>query len=171
MKEVEIHSDGACQGNPGPGGWAVILISGAHTREISGGEPATTNNRMEIRAAIEAFAALKTPCTVTFHTDSNYLRNGAMSWIHGWKRNGWLTSAKQPVKNGDLWKELDAKMKFHKVTWKWVKGHSGHTENERCDALATEEVAKIKSRYTKAQLKEFVEGLKSGEDSGLLPGV
>jgi ribonuclease HI len=133
MKKVVIHTDGGCHGNPGPGGWAAILSHGKHTREISGGEPATTNNRMELLAAIEALKALKNPCAVEFHTDSKYLKNGVTCWLHTWKRNGWKTSAKKVVKNADLWRELDRVAPLHQVEWKWVKGHAGDTGNERCD--------------------------------------
>jgi ribonuclease HI len=133
---VVIYSDGACSGNPGPGGWGAILIYGDKRRELSGGEPMTTNNRMELRAATEAFDALTRPCVVEIHTDSQYVRNGIMQWIHRWKTNGWRTSAKEPVKNEDLWRRLDEATKRHKVTWYWVKGHAGHDENERADELA-----------------------------------
>ena len=136
MKKVVIHSDGGCHGNPGPGGWAVVLAYGKHVRELNGGVPATTNNRMELQAAIEALHILKEPCEIDFHTDSQYVRQGISQWIAGWKRNGWRTSAKQPVKNADLWRELDAATAHHKIHWHWVKGHAGHTDNERCDELA-----------------------------------
>jgi ribonuclease HI len=156
MKKVVIHTDGGCHGNPGPGGWAAILSHGKHTREISGGEPATTNNRMELLAAIEALKALKNPCAVEFHTDSKYLKNGVTCWLHTWKRNGWKTSAKKVVKNADLWRELDRVAPLHQVEWKWVKGHAGDTGNERCDKLANEEIAKIKNAFSSAQLKELL---------------
>lgn len=134
---VTIYTDGGCQPNPGPGGWAAILITGEAERELSGGAPDTTNNQMELTAAIEALAALKKPCSVTLHTDSQYLRNGITTWIKTWKRNGWKTSDKQPVKNRELWQRLDALTDEHKVTWRWVKGHAGNTHNERVDKLAT----------------------------------
>jgi ribonuclease HI len=156
MKKVVIHTDGGCHGNPGPGGWAAILSHGPHTREISGGEPATTNNRMELLAAIEALKALKKPCAVEFHTDSKYLKNGISAWLHNWKRNGWKTAAKKAVKNADLWRELDLLAPLHKVEWKWVKGHAGHAGNERCDELANIEIAKIKQAFSTAQLKELL---------------
>jgi ribonuclease HI len=154
MKSVTIHSDGACHGNPGPGGWAVVLTSGSHRREISGGTPATTNNRMELQAAIEGLSALREPCVVTLFTDSQYLRQGILSWVHGWKRNGWMTQAKKPVKNEDLWRALDACVSRHQLDWKWLKGHAGHQENERCDVLATQEVLQIKQKLSAAELRE-----------------
>ncbi len=131
-----MFTDGACSGNPGPGGWGAILRFGDTTRELSGGEADTTNNRMELMAAIAGLNALKRPCTVDLYTDSNYVRDGISSWIHGWKRNGWKTAAKQPVKNAELWQQLDAAARDHKITWHWVKGHAGHAENERADELA-----------------------------------
>jgi ribonuclease HI len=133
---VQIFTDGACSGNPGPGGWAAILRSGAHEKEISGAEPATTNNRMEMMAALKAFEALKQPSSVIIHTDSRYLMDGMMKWVSGWKANGWRTTDKKPVKNEELWRALDAAASRHQVEWKWVEGHSGHPENERADALA-----------------------------------
>ncbi len=141
---VEIFTDGACRGNPGPGGWAALLRTGEKEREISGGEPLTTNNRMELRAAIEALNALKRPCSVEIHTDSIYVRDGIMKWIHGWKRNGWRTADKKPVKNAELWQELLDAESRHQVRWHWVKGHSGHAENDRVDALACAEADKQK---------------------------
>ena len=134
--QVVIFSDGACSGNPGPGGWGAVMISGEHVRDICGGEPATTNNRMELMAAIQALEALKKPCKVELHTDSTYVMKGISEWIHGWKKRGWLTADKKPVKNDDLWRRLDVARSKHDVTWKWVKGHSGHELNERADALA-----------------------------------
>jgi ribonuclease HI len=125
MTPVVIHSDGACHGNPGPGAWAAVLTSGSHRREVSGAVSATTNNRMELQAAIEAFAALKRPCAVEFHTDSNYLRDGITQWLPGWQRNGWRTKSKQPVKNADLWRQLAEAVAQHQVNWHWVKGHAG----------------------------------------------
>jgi ribonuclease HI len=133
---VEIFTDGACSGNPGPGGWGAILRSGLREKEISGGEPATTNNRMEIMAAIRALAALKGPSAVTLHTDSRYLMDGARFWLPRWKANGWKTADKKPVKNEDLWRELDAAASPHTIEWRWIEGHSGHPENDRADALA-----------------------------------
>jgi ribonuclease HI len=143
--EVEIFTDGACSGNPGPGGWAAILRMASRERELSGGEPATTNNRMELMAAIRGLEALKRPCKVRLYTDSNYLREGVTKWIHGWKKNGWRTADKKPVKNVDLWQRLDAARTPHGVDWIWVKGHSGHSENERADQLARLEIDKLRS--------------------------
>ncbi|HCK84944.1 MAG TPA: ribonuclease HI [Hyphomonadaceae bacterium] len=133
---VDIWTDGACSGNPGPGGWGAVLRAGGHEKEISGAEAATTNNRMELMAAIEALGALKKPSTVTLHTDSKYVMDGLTKWIHGWKKNGWKTADKKPVKNEDLWRRLDAANALHQVTWKWVKGHSDDVMNNRADELA-----------------------------------
>jgi ribonuclease HI len=133
---IEIFTDGACSGNPGPGGWGAILRTDGHEKELSGGERATTNNRMELMAAIKAFEALKTPSEVTIHTDSRYVMDGVTKWIFNWKKNGWRTADKKPVKNEDLWRALDAAVAPHKVKWNWVRGHNGHVENERVDALA-----------------------------------
>ena len=140
LPKILIYSDGACSGNPGPGGWGAILISGDHRKEISGGEALTTNNRMELLAAISALEALKRPCTVDLYTDSEYLRGGITGWINTWKRNGWRTRDKKPVKNIDLWKRLDAALGEHRVQWHWVKGHAGHAMNERVDQLARDGV-------------------------------
>jgi len=142
---VEIFTDGACSGNPGPGGWGAILRFGERERELSGAEPATTNNRMELMAAIAALEALKRPCTVRLTTDSNYVRDGVTKWIHGWKKNGWRTADKKPVKNIELWQRLDAARTAHEVHWHWVKGHSGHAENERADQLAREAIARMRN--------------------------
>ncbi len=136
MKRVEIFTDGACSGNPGPGGWGAILRYGDKTKEMSGGEADTTNNRMELTAAIQALDALKEPCVVDLYTDSVYVKDGIGGWIEGWKRNGWKTAAKKPVKNVELWQELERARNRHDVTWHWVKGHAGHPENERADELA-----------------------------------
>lgn len=138
QQPVVIYTDGACSGNPGPGGWGAILTYGGHSKELSGGEGETTNNRMELMAAISALEALKRTSRVELHTDSNYLRDGITKWIHGWKRNGWRTAAKQPVKNAELWQRLDEATKRHEIAWHWVKGHAGHPENERADELARE---------------------------------
>jgi ribonuclease HI len=162
MQNMVIHSDGACHGNPGPGGWAAVLACGAQTRELSGGVPATTNNRMELQAAIAALSALKEPCAVEFHTDSNYLRDGITKWLRGWKRNGWRTSTKQPVKNEDLWRQLDAVVAAHKINWHWVKGHAGDAGNERCDALATAAIAQVKSSHSREQLQAALGEFKAG---------
>ncbi len=135
-QRVTIHTDGACSGNPGPGGWGAILTFGDHEKELNGGEPHTTNNRMELTAAISALEALKRPCHVELHTDSEYLKNGITAWIKNWKKNGWRTADKKPVKNVDLWKRLDEALLRHQVRWHWVKGHSGDAMNERADQLA-----------------------------------
>ena len=133
---VEIWTDGACSGNPGPGGWGAVLVYGESIREISGAEPDTTNNRMELMAAIASLEALKRPCRVVLHTDSQYVKGGITSWIFGWKRNGWKTSDKKPVKNTDLWQALDSAIGRHQIEWRWVKGHAGNERNERADELA-----------------------------------
>ena len=139
--KVVIHTDGACSGNPGPGGWGAILESGPHRKELKGGEAQTTNNRMELTAAIEALEALRKPSDVELYTDSNYLRGGITGWIKGWKRNGWRTADKKPVKNVELWQRLEQAEARHQVSWHWVKGHAGHDENERADELAREGMA------------------------------
>lgn len=141
---VIIHTDGACSGNPGPGGWGALLRWRDSKKEINGGASETTNNRMELMAAIEALKALKRPCRVELHTDSTYVKNGITEWIHGWKAKGWKTSNKKPVKNADLWQALDAEAARHDVDWHWVKGHSGHAENDRADALANQGMALYK---------------------------
>ncbi|MFN3673561.1 MAG: ribonuclease HI [Bosea sp. (in: a-proteobacteria)] len=141
---VEVWTDGACSGNPGPGGWGAILSYKGKERELAGGEANTTNNRMELMAAIAALETLTRPCTVALHTDSQYLRQGITAWIHGWKRNGWRTADKKPVKNEELWKRLDAALGRHKIEWKWVKGHAGDAMNERADALARAGMAPFK---------------------------
>ena len=143
LTEVEMFTDGACKGNPGPGGWGVILRAGAREKEMSGGEPLTTNNRMELMAAIEGLKALKQPCRVQLFTDSNYVRDGITKWIHGWRRNGWKTSDRKPVKNAELWQALVEASAPHRVEWHWVKGHSGHPENDRADALACAEALRF----------------------------
>lgn len=142
---VLIYSDGACSGNPGPGGWGAVLISGDHRKEVSGGEPLTTNNRMELLGAISALEALKRRSDVKLYTDSAYVKNGITSWIHGWRRNGWRTADKKPVKNAELWQRLDAITKSHNVEWHWLKGHAGHLENERADELARAGMAPFKT--------------------------
>ncbi|MEP4379946.1 MAG: ribonuclease HI [Alphaproteobacteria bacterium] len=133
---IVIYTDGACSGNPGPGGWGAILRAGEHEKELSGGEDETTNNRMELMAAIAALEELKQPSPVDLYTDSTYVRDGIMKWIHNWKRNGWKTAARKPVKNVDLWKRLEQVMEPHDIEWHWVKGHAGHPDNERADELA-----------------------------------
>ncbi|WP_439574368.1 ribonuclease HI [Phreatobacter sp.] len=143
-RRVDIFTDGACSGNPGPGGWGAILRWGDQVKELSGGEAVTTNNRMELMAAISALEALKRPTRVDLHTDSQYVKNGILTWIHGWKRNGWKTADRKPVKNADLWERLDDLRDLHDVTWHWVKGHAGHPENERADELARQGMAPFK---------------------------
>ena len=135
-ERVTIHTDGACSGNPGPGGWGAILTFGDHEKELNGGEPHTTNNRMELMAAISALEALKRPCSIDLHTDSQYVKNGITEWIHKWKRNGWMTASKKAVVNQDLWHELDEAVSWHKIQWQWTKGHASHADNNRCDELA-----------------------------------
>jgi ribonuclease HI len=139
VSAVEIFTDGACRGNPGPGGWAALLRIGEKERELSGGELLTTNNRMELTAAIRSLQALKRPCRVQLHTDSQYVRDGITKWIHGWRRNGWKTADRKPVKNAELWQALLAAAAPHRIEWHWVKGHAGHPENGRADALACAE--------------------------------
>ena len=136
VEQVQLFTDGACKGNPGPGGWGAILRFNSHEKELFGGEPETTNNRMELMAVIQGLRALKRRCSVEITTDSQYVKNGITQWIHNWKRNGWKTAAKKPVKNEDLWRQLDDAVASHDVRWHWVKGHSGHAENERADRLA-----------------------------------
>ena len=162
--DVTVYTDGACSGNPGPGGWAAVLEYGGQRREISGGEPATTNNRMELMGAIEGLRALKEKCAVEFFTDSEYLRVGITEWVPGWKRRGWKTAGKTPVKNKELWVELDELAAKHSVTWKWLKGHAGHLENERCDLLARTAIADIQKTFTKEQLKGKLAEFKSAQE-------
>ena len=149
-KRVAIWSDGACSGNPGPGGWGAVLIADGHEKELKGGEAHTTNNRMGLTAAIEALSTLKASSTVDFHTDSQYVRGGVNGWIAGWKRNGWKTSDRKPVKNIDLWQKLDSLREKHEVKWHWVKGHAGTDGNERADALANEGMAPFKPKKARA---------------------
>ena len=160
MNSVVIYTDGGCEGNPGPGGWGAVVRCGESVREISGGELATTNNRMELMAAIEALTALTERSEVCLFTDSQYVKNGITQWISGWKRKGWITSTKEPVKNVDLWKLLDAVVAQHRVTWKWVKGHAGNADNERCDGLARREIAKLKQQHSKIDRQAALVALK-----------
>ncbi len=175
MKKVILYSDGACEGNPGPGGWAVILIYGQHQREIAGGVPATTNNRMELTAAAEGLKALKEPCEIEFFTDSQYVQNGISEWLNDWKARGWKTKDKKALKNEDLWRELDAESVKHLITWRWLKGHAGHEMNERCDLLAKNEILKIRQNYNPEQLKtnleEFRRNFSETDSNGKLPGL
>lgn len=138
---VDLYTDGACSGNPGPGGWGVLLLYKENEKELCGGEPATTNNRMELMAAIQGLESLKRDMKVRVHTDSNYVKDGITKWIHGWKKNGWKNAKKEPVKNAELWQRLEKAIERHDVSWHWVKGHSGHPENERADALARQGMA------------------------------
>ena len=142
-KTVSLYTDGACKGNPGKGGWGVLMRYGSHEKELFGGEAHTTNNRMELTAIIQGLAALTRPCAVVIYTDSQYVKNGMEKWIHGWKKNGWKTASKQPVKNEDLWQQLDRLAAQHQIQWQWVRGHAGHAENERADALANQGVASV----------------------------
>ena len=144
LTKVEIATDGACKGNPGPGGWGALIRSGGTEKELSGGEKMTTNNRMELMAAIEGLRALKRPCRVTLSTDSRYVMDGLTKWIKGWQKNGWKTAAKQPVKNADLWQQLDEQVNRHEVKWQWVRGHNGHPGNERADDLANRGVDEVR---------------------------
>ncbi len=146
IEALDIYTDGACRGNPGPGGWGALLRLGEREKELWGGEPATTNNRMELTAVIRALEALKRPVSARVHTDSQYVINGISSWIVGWKQNGWRTAAKKPVKNADLWQLLDQLAAGHRLEWIWVKGHAGHPENERADALANRGIDELPTR-------------------------
>lgn len=144
MQEVTLYTDGACKGNPGTGGWGALLQSGKHSKELFGGEANTTNNRMELTAVIQGLAALKRPCIVNIYTDSQYVKNGMQQWIHNWKARGWKTAAKQPVKNIELWQALDEAVSKHQIQWHWVKGHAGHSGNEKADELANRGVELVK---------------------------
>jgi ribonuclease HI len=145
-RPVQIFTDGACSGNPGPGGWGAVLRFDGKEKELKGGEPVTTNNRMELMAAISALETLKRDCSVDMFTDSNYLKDGITKWIHSWRRNGWRTADRKPVKNAELWQRLDAALGRHQIRWHWVRGHAGHAENERADTLAREGMAPFKRR-------------------------
>jgi ribonuclease HI len=164
VKKITIYTDGACEGNPGPGGWAALLIHGDRRREIVGACPATTNNRMELSAAIEAFKALKEPCEVDFYTDSQYVQLGMSSWLAGWKAKGWRRGTK-PVKNVDLWQALDAEASRHHVRWHWVRGHNAQPENERCDALAVQAIADLRAELGKPGLARAMREFRSQDDT------
>ena len=164
LKRVTIHTDGGCEGNPGPGGWAAVLRFGERTRELSGGEPATTNNRMELQAAISALSALKERCAVTLFTDSEYVRQGISEWLPRWKVTQWRTRERKPVKNEDLWRKLDELASSHVVNWRWLKGHAGHAENERCDQLAAAEIQNIRRNYSREQLTALREAFVAARD-------
>src|SRR5215475_1138452 len=164
LKKVTIHTDGACDGNPGPGGWAAVLRFGDHARELAGGEPATTNNRMELQAAISALSALKESCEVALFTDSEYLRQGITEWLQRWKTNNWRTVERKAVKNDDLWRQLDEVATRHRVSWHWLKGHAGHADNERCDQLACAEIPKIRRNYTPEKLAALREAFVASRD-------
>ena len=174
MKHVTIHSDGGCDPNPGPGGWACVLTCGTRSKEIGGGDPATTNNRMELKAAIEGLRALKERCRVDFFTDSEYVRKGITEWIKLWKARNWKTVERKRVKNEDLWRELDEAAARHEIAWHWLKGHAGHEKNERCDFLAFQEIVRLRQNFTQAQLAQRLEQFLAREDesqsdtSGLL---
>ncbi len=161
VKRVTIHCDGACEGNPGPGGWAAVLEYGQQRKEISGAEPATTNNRMELTAAIEGLRALRERCEVQFFTDSEYVQAGITKGVPYWKRNHWRTAGKSPVKNKDLWMELDQLASSQVITWNWLKGHAGHTENERCDLLARTAIADLRKTYSREQLAAALDEFKA----------
>jgi len=174
-----IHSDGGCRGNPGPGGWGVVLACGEHRREFSGGALATTNNRMELQAAIEALRALRRPSRVDFFTDSQYVKNGITMWIQGWKRKNWTGTGRKPVKNRDLWQALDAETDRHEVTWQWVKGHSGQAGNEQCDVLANAAMDRIVAEHSPSERKEALKRFQAETESapkwdglaGLAPAI
>jgi ribonuclease HI len=164
QKKVTIHTDGACDGNPGPGGWAALLRFGSQMRELAGGEPATTNNRMELQAAISALTALKEPCEVAVFTDSEYLRQGITQWLHVWKANNWRTADRKPVKNDDLWRQLDEVASRHSIAWQWLKGHAGNPGNERCDQLAGAEIVKLRRNYSPEKLAALREAFIASRD-------
>ena len=169
MKKITIHSDGACDGNPGPGGWAAVLEYGPRKKEVSGSVMAATNNRMEMQAAIEALRLLKEPCEVEFYTDSEYLREGITSWVPVWKRKGWKTRERQPVKNADLWRTLDELASGHKVNWHWLKGHAGHVLNERCDQLAVAAIQRLRSQHKPEEFKHALAAFRANQTQAKNP--
>ena len=169
-KKITIHTDGACDGNPGPGGWAALLRYGAHVRELAGGELATTNNRMELQAALSALTALKEACEITMFTDSEYLRQGITEWLPRWRANHWRTVDRKPVKNDDLWRQLYEAASRHQVTWQWLKGHAGHPDNEQCDQLARAEVAKIRRQHSPEKLAALREAFIASRDPNRTQG-
>ncbi|MEI6350392.1 MAG: ribonuclease HI [Verrucomicrobiota bacterium] len=169
LKIVTIYTDGGCVGNPGPGGWAAVLLWNGRKKELNGGAPATTNNRMELSAAIQGLRALKEPCQIELWTDSEYLRKGITEWLAGWKARGWKTRDKTPVKNSDLWRELDSATSGHQINWRWVKGHAGHEHNERCDTLAQEAIFKVRKEHGPVRLKTALAAFKMGLDTGETP--
>ena len=170
-KKITIHTDGGCDGNPGPGGWAALLRCGDHLRELTGGEPATTNNRMELQAAIAALESLKEPCEVTLFTDSEYLRGGSTEWLPRWKANHWRTADRKAVKNDDLWRHLEEATGRHLVTWQWLRGHVGHPDNERCDQLAGAEIVKVRRNYTPEKLDALREAFIASRDPNRKQGT
>ena len=164
LKKITIHTDGGCDGNPGPGGWAAVLRYGPYARELTGGEPATTNNRMELQAAISALTALKESCDITLFTDSEYVRQGITEWLPRWKAAQWRTADRKAVKNEDLWRQLDEVSSRHHITWQWVKGHVGHPDNERCDQLAGVEIVKLRRSHTPEKLAALREAFVANRD-------
>jgi len=166
LKKITIYTDGGCEGNPGPGGWAAVLLWNGKTKEVSGGDPATTNNRMELTAAIGGLSALKEACEIELFTDSEYLRKGITEWIQGWKAHGWKTRGKTPVKNADLWRTLDDARQGHQINWRWVKGHAGHEHNERCDVLAGEAIAEMRRQHRPEVLKALLGEFKRKSEAG-----
>ena len=169
LKQVVVHTDGGCQGNPGPGAWACVLQFGRQKLELAAGVPATTNNRMELSAAIHALKALNQRCAVELHTDSEYVRQGITAWVKGWKRNGWRTKDKSPVKNQDLWQQLDELAEVHRIDWRWVKGHAGDARNERCDELAGQKMDEIRKKYSRAELENALEAFRGSNREAEAP--
>jgi ribonuclease HI len=171
MKLVTLYTDGACEGNPGPGGWAAVLKYNDHVKEISGGVPVSTNNRMELQAAVEALRSLREPCEVRLFTDSQYVRTGISEWLDDWKTRGWRTKDKKPVKNAELWRELDKQASRHSVHWCWVKGHAGDDMNERCDLLARHEIMKVRQKIAPTELKALLDEFQQQSQSVISAGT